>query len=308
MEQIINNNDNLNYQLNFLEVLSQTYDFDNNGLIEYEGAIVFPPIRLIQPIQPIQQIGRIYRNPLIQPGRINEIISIQQTETDGNFPTPENQRIYRNSQQFEKIILQNFSDNNDNDCLEIEKKNILCSICLCDFVFDNKDTKHNNICQISCEHYFHKKCISKWLDKKKNCPLCRKDCLEYDIEKNEFKKNIYPEKCKFNKKYHNIYDRIEGRQLLEFLFTTNIFYENIQIPRFGLVSNLKITWHNENPCAFVVDPTNTNDNNLTNPIIEIDVRDILLVMEQAHCNASLAIQTLIHYNLDIINAIMVLTI
>ena len=27
---------------------------------------------------------------------------------------------------------------------------------------------------LHCDHVFHKKCISKWLEYKNNCPMCRK--------------------------------------------------------------------------------------------------------------------------------------
>jgi hypothetical protein len=29
-----------------------------------------------------------------------------------------------------------------------------------------------------CKHYFHKKCIDKWLKKKASCPICRDDLLK----------------------------------------------------------------------------------------------------------------------------------
>ena len=30
----------------------------------------------------------------------------------------------------------------------------------------------------SCKHYFHKKCIDKWLKKKASCPICRDELLK----------------------------------------------------------------------------------------------------------------------------------
>jgi hypothetical protein len=30
----------------------------------------------------------------------------------------------------------------------------------------------------NCKHYFHKKCIDKWLKKKASCPICRDDLLK----------------------------------------------------------------------------------------------------------------------------------
>ena len=40
-----------------------------------------------------------------------------------------------------------------------------CSICLEECKTSTK--------QLTCGHVFHKKCINKWLNKKKTCPLCR---------------------------------------------------------------------------------------------------------------------------------------
>ena len=66
----------------------------------------------------------------------------------------------------------------------IFKNNILCgvecSICV------NQIEHFEECCMISCKHSYHKKCIDRWLNIKKNCPICRTDCMKYDKEKKEF--------------------------------------------------------------------------------------------------------------------------
>mmetsp|Transcript_18912 Transcript_18912/g.26335 ORF Transcript_18912/g.26335 Transcript_18912/m.26335 type:complete len:171 (+) Transcript_18912:106-618(+) len=53
-----------------------------------------------------------------------------------------------------------------------------CSICLEEL----KGDSHT----LPCDHKFHSKCVSQWLDKKPTCPLCRrivqaqKRCSQYD--------------------------------------------------------------------------------------------------------------------------------
>ena len=52
-----------------------------------------------------------------------------------------------------------------------------CSICL-ENLSDLSDK--SDICEISCEHCYHSKCIKSWLYCKNSCPLCRKKCLQYN--------------------------------------------------------------------------------------------------------------------------------
>ena len=47
-----------------------------------------------------------------------------------------------------------------------------CDICMEEF----KLKEYKRIIP-SCKHYFHKKCIDKWLKKKSTCPICRKELL-----------------------------------------------------------------------------------------------------------------------------------
>lgn len=42
-----------------------------------------------------------------------------------------------------------------------------CIICLENYKIGDK------ISILSCEHFYHKKCLNEWLKKKEECPLCR---------------------------------------------------------------------------------------------------------------------------------------
>lgn len=41
----------------------------------------------------------------------------------------------------------------------------VCSICFLDI--------NDNICELTCKHVFHDRCITKWANIKNQCPLCR---------------------------------------------------------------------------------------------------------------------------------------
>lgn len=61
-------------------------------------------------------------------------------------------------------------------------KSKTCAICLEKISFINKKRTH-------CNHFFHKKCLNKWLSLNPTCPLC-KDLLKYSsvlINKKKFK-------------------------------------------------------------------------------------------------------------------------
>ena len=65
----------------------------------------------------------------------------------------------------------------DNDELET------CAVCLSNITGENKDDK---ACTVDCGHIFHIECISRWIKKSKECPLCRKEVkcyYEYKPEK-----------------------------------------------------------------------------------------------------------------------------
>jgi hypothetical protein len=53
-----------------------------------------------------------------------------------------------------------------------------CAICLDDFV--NGVEEENSV--LECGHKFHRKCISDWLKKDSNCPICR---MRFDIKEND---------------------------------------------------------------------------------------------------------------------------
>jgi hypothetical protein len=60
---------------------------------------------------------------------------------------------------------------------KIKKNDVIlseqCFICMEDY----KESQLKRILP-NCKHYYHKKCIDKWLKKKASCPICRDDCLQ----------------------------------------------------------------------------------------------------------------------------------
>jgi hypothetical protein len=46
-----------------------------------------------------------------------------------------------------------------------------CAICL-DF------EGNHNVVELPCKHKYHRECISQWLQKVNNCPLCKRQCMK----------------------------------------------------------------------------------------------------------------------------------
>lgn len=78
--------------------------------------------------------------------------------------------LNRSSDIQESIIttdaLNEYLDNNTSN--SISNDNTDCCICL-----DKFEENHKSII-LECSHRFHRTCITNWLKKELNCPLCRK--------------------------------------------------------------------------------------------------------------------------------------
>ncbi|XP_022151826.1 probable E3 ubiquitin-protein ligase XERICO [Momordica charantia] len=79
----------------------------------------------------------------------------------------ENARERRISITQFKSLRQSFNggteDGSASRCIAAE-----CCVCLCGFEADEE------VSELSCKHFFHKACLSKWFDNKHiTCPLCR---------------------------------------------------------------------------------------------------------------------------------------
>ena len=59
-------------------------------------------------------------------------------------------------------------------CKHAPKKQISCVICLSPII---------DAYYLSCGHYFHRKCISRWLKKSNNCPTCREPVIDMNVLK-----------------------------------------------------------------------------------------------------------------------------
>lgn len=76
--------------------------------------------------------------------------------------------IYNSILQKINIIIQNLFQN-----LFQNKYQSTCCICLEDVDRFDFNTRYK---RLSCNHLFHHKCIMKWFEKKRNCPLCK--CIQ----------------------------------------------------------------------------------------------------------------------------------
>ncbi len=127
-----------------------------------------------------------------------EILSIKADEN--NIVNIEFQLIDFNLKEFVENYLQERHDNikqiaselNFNNCKEIEHfigksskikkndpliKNENCFVCF--EAYSEGEYKRE---LPHCKHFFHKKCIDKWLKKKAQCPICRDNVLEEHIQ------------------------------------------------------------------------------------------------------------------------------
>ena len=63
------------------------------------------------------------------------------------------------------INMHNSYDDNLPELYSITNEICYCSICL--------ETSDTDTVKLPCKHMFHKKCINKWIKRKKSCPCCR---------------------------------------------------------------------------------------------------------------------------------------
>ncbi len=162
-----------------------------------------------------------------------EILSVQADEN--NVVNIEFQLIDFNLKEFVENYLQERQDNikqiaselNFNNCKEIEqfigksakvkKEDPLiiqkeqCFVCFEPYLEGEhkRELPH-------CKHFFHKKCIDKWLKKKAQCPICRDNVLEEHIQHAIVEKakhfGIELKKNNSNEEFNHNLDNIENNE------------------------------------------------------------------------------------------------
>ena len=63
------------------------------------------------------------------------------------------------------------------DVNHLEEGNKRCMICLDYFISNEK------VSALPCVHFFHTKCIKKWMEKKKECPVCKLVLTKHNIDR-----------------------------------------------------------------------------------------------------------------------------
>jgi hypothetical protein len=85
-------------------------------------------------------------------------------------------RMQRNRSNLEhKHEIHDFPEMTIEDVNKLEESNRRCVICLEDFYSGEKITA------LPCVHFFHKQCIKNWIKKQKNCPICKFELTEENL-------------------------------------------------------------------------------------------------------------------------------
>ena len=66
----------------------------------------------------------------------------------------------------------------------LEKPGETCSICLDDF------DDHDEVRELSCKHFYHKKCLDTWATTHGNCPLCKTTIRPCQVAEQEVNSNL----------------------------------------------------------------------------------------------------------------------
>lgn len=74
---------------------------------------------------------------------------------------------FKNCNEINSILCKPIKIKNNNDIL-----NEYCLICMEKYKLSEYKRELPN-----CKHYYHKKCIDKWLKKRATCPICRDELL-----------------------------------------------------------------------------------------------------------------------------------
>jgi hypothetical protein len=77
--------------------------------------------------------------------------------------------INENPINFPEIVIQ--------DINKLEEANRKCMICLEDFKSKEKVTA------LPCIHFFHTQCITEWIERKNECPVCKFELTQQNIDK-----------------------------------------------------------------------------------------------------------------------------
>ena len=81
--------------------------------------------------------------------------------------------------EFPEIVIEDVS--------KLEEGNRSCVICFEDFKSGEK------VMVLPCIHFFHNPCIKEWIKKKNNCPICKFELTEENLNK-KIKENIQVKK------------------------------------------------------------------------------------------------------------------
>ena len=131
---------------------------ENTYLIDENNIILNNISRMINNFYENQKVNNIHRENTYDI-RLDIEIEVDDSIKENNY--------FRDCKHINEVLKNYIYIKKDDEI--IGKK---CLICMDEF-------KHKEYKRIlpRCKHYFHKKCIDKWLKKNSTCPICRQELL-----------------------------------------------------------------------------------------------------------------------------------
>ena len=131
---------------------------ENTYLIDENNIILNNISRMINNFYENQKVNNIHRENTYDI-RLDIEIEVDDSIKENNY--------FRDCKHINEVLKNYIYIKKDDEI--IGKK---CLICMDEF-------KHKEYKRIlpGCKHYFHKKCIDKWLKKNSTCPICRQELL-----------------------------------------------------------------------------------------------------------------------------------
>ena len=159
-----------NFNIFFQDVFQQNWGVKMEEVINNDKMNIYLGFFTDEVNEIMDQYDNIIINDIIESERIESTDFLENSEEEYEINDEEDiyYKKFSSCKQINEIIGKSEKIKKDD---ELIKNKSHCFICLNEFKENELKRK------LKCNHYFHKKCIDKWLKISARCPICRKKYL-----------------------------------------------------------------------------------------------------------------------------------